>query len=221
MENKNTYYVYAHLKKTDGKCFYIGKGTRDRYKNSIGRNTHWWNTVNKYGFTPVILINNITEQKAFELESIICQQIGYKNLTNIRTEEGWGGYSMSNETKQKISKSLKGKTTNPYKGITGENHFNYGKSHSIKTRQRISESLKGKKHTTQTKNKISNSLKGKTFSKEHIRNKSKIVIQYDLKGNFIDEYYLCDIKNKIKGDISACARGKQKTAGGFIWKYKK
>lgn len=54
--------------------------------------------------------------------------------------------------------------------------------------------------------------------------KYRITLQFDLKGNFIKEW----IKAKdasialdiCASDICACCRGKQKTAKGFIWKYK-
>ena len=50
------------------------------------------------------------------------------------------------------------------------------------------------------------------------------VLQYDINGNFIAEYpgvleagEACHI---WKGGISTCLKGKQKTAGGYVWKYK-
>ena len=50
---------------------------------------------------------------------------------------------------------------------------------------------------------------------------SKPILQYDLEGNFIKECSSITEANKHhKGDIQACCRGKQKTAGGYIWKYK-
>jgi hypothetical protein len=98
------FYIYCHRKKTDGKCFYIGKGTGYRYKNIYNRNNHWKNIVNKHGFTWEILINNISEEKAFELEAEFCKQIGYENLCNINQEKGNGGWSRSEETILKLKK---------------------------------------------------------------------------------------------------------------------
>lgn len=52
----------------------------------------------------------------------------------------------------------------------------------------------------------------------------KPVLQYDLNGNFIREFTgvveageSCEI---WRGGISTCLKGKQRTAGGYIWKYK-
>ena len=99
----NIFYVYCHVKKTNGECFYIGKGKKYRHKSKGGRNKYWKNIVNKYGFESIILVNNLSEDKAFELEAIICNKIGYENLCNIRNEYGDGGWSNSQETKDKIS----------------------------------------------------------------------------------------------------------------------
>lgn len=58
------------------------------------------------------------------------------------------------------------------------------------------------------------------------RNKkySKPIIQYNLNKNIIKEYDSATIASKItsinRNCIIACCRGKQKTAGNFLWKYK-
>jgi hypothetical protein len=57
-----------------------------------------------------------------------------------------------------------------------------------------------------------------------INNKaSKIVLQYDLKGNFIKKYYSIAQAGRETGanhtHISSCCKGKRNTAGGFKWKY--
>lgn len=60
---------------------------------------------------------------------------------------------------------------------------------------------------------------------ENIRySKSKKVIQYDLNGDFIKQWNSTrEIENNLKLNhtcISDCCNGKQKTAYGYIWKYK-
>lgn len=55
------------------------------------------------------------------------------------------------------------------------------------------------------------------------RNQKKSIVQYSLDNMFIcyfDSVYEAGMKTGVdKGSISACCRGKNKTAGGFIWKY--
>lgn len=57
--------------------------------------------------------------------------------------------------------------------------------------------------------------------KEHC--KSVSVFQYDLKGNFIKEWYcIKDIERELGFDnrnISACCRHKRNMAYGYIWRY--
>ena len=85
-------------------------------------------------------------------------------------------------------------------------NINYGKRNRI-----VSEKLKGEKSVH--------------FGKKGRLNKSsKAVTQYDMNMIFIAEYesaHIADEKTGIKfQDICKCARGKRKSAGNFIWKYK-
>jgi hypothetical protein len=78
--------------------------------------------------------------------------------------------------------------------------------------------------TPEHKEKIKNALKGKDNTKAN-NSRKKIILQYDLKNNFIKEWSSqAEIYRQLKinqSDISSCCREKQKTAGGFIWKFKK
>ena len=54
--------------------------------------------------------------------------------------------------------------------------------------------------------------------------RSKSILQYDLEGNFINEWpSTMEIERQLgccNSHISACCRGKRKTAYGFKWQYK-
>lgn len=58
---------------------------------------------------------------------------------------------------------------------------------------------------------------------ESKRNKyGKIVKQYDINGNLINIMYMGDaikIKKIYYANLIKCCKGKQKTAGGYIWRY--
>lgn len=152
------------------------------------------------------------------------------------------GRKMSEETKEKIRIAH-----------TGVNNFFYGKHHDEKTRMIMSKNGKGKRKGThlseetkrkislanknkihkplslETKTKISSSNKGRIVSqetREKISLKTSIqVIQLDLGGNFIKEWYSITQAEKATGiegtHISQVCRGKRNKTGGFKWLYKK
>lgn len=99
---KGRYYTYAHRfgsGPNEGEIFYIGKGTGDRAwatNESQRSNDHWQNTYKKYGRTVEILEDNLTEEKAFELEIGWISKLGRRDLgTGLlvnKTPGGEGGF---------------------------------------------------------------------------------------------------------------------------------
>lgn len=101
-----------------------------------------------------------------------------------------------------------------------ENHPHYGKPKTEETKRKIGEANRKRYNSLsdeerETRNEIIRK------SREHLK---KPVLQYTLDGQFIREWDSClavekelGIKN---GNISSCCKGKQKTAYGYIWRYK-
>jgi len=160
------------------------------------------------------------------LESYWIEQFKVWGFDVLNKNKGGGGpINHSKETKEKISKNRKGKPS----------------SLKNKKRPEISKKLKGRKSymTPEAALKISKMLKGKSLTEEHkrkikqtrefLKNRKNTwhftpVLQYDLKGNFIKEWKsqteATKFLNKTGDGIGACCRGKQKSAYGFIWKFK-
>jgi len=131
------------------------------------------------------------------------------------------GKSPSDETRKKISESLKGRKRPPFSdetkrkmsiAQTGENHPFYGKHLSDEHKRKISDGLKGrtpwnkgkkcpkisetltgKKHSEETKKKTSESLKGRQITDEHRRKLSEA-----LKGRSYVELHGFDKAEDIK-----------------------
>lgn len=101
--------------------------------------------------------------------------------------------------------------------VMGEKHPMYGKHHSEESRKKMSASQKGKKHGAM---KESTKL---LLSKTHAKDK-KPIIQYDLHMNKIAEFDSVRSAERSLGvhssAISKCAKGRQKTSCGYIWRYK-
>jgi hypothetical protein len=151
------YYTYAYLRE-DRTPYYIGK-VKDkraykREKNDI--------KPPKDKSRIIYLKQNLTEEQAFRHEVYMIAMFGRKDLgTGIlhnRTNGGDGvsGAVVSDETKRKISETLKGIT------------------HSEESRRKMSEAHKGKTHSEESRRKISETLKGKTLSEETKRKLSEV-----------------------------------------------
>jgi len=140
--------------------------------------------------------------------------IGKKGLNCKLTKTNDKSGLLSNEIKLKISKSSKGKIF------------------SIESRQKMSQSLKGKPkpkgfgvNSKETKLKKSISSIGRIHSdktKQKISQSiSKPILQYDKKLNLLKEWNSSDeVIKELKIQPCLALKGKGKTAGGFIWKYK-
>jgi len=228
MPENNNFYVYCHRTKTDGKCFYVGKGTGNRSETTYSRNRYWYEKVKEHGFVSEILINNISEHKAFEFEAAICEQIGYNNLINIRKEKGWGGHSHSKETINKLSKPVLQYTKDG--GLVKEWPNATEAALSLnKHSAAITECCRGFRQSIYgfTWRHIDNPIHQ---DKKYIPKKDKQqknppyyhpIDQYDLEGNFIQTWpntKTASNKLNIKSSsISSCISGTYKSSGGFKW----
>ena len=168
---KNTYCVYLHVNKIDGKK-YVGQTCQipeKRWKEGKGYKgcVHFFNAIIKYGwdnFDHMIIADNLNHEEANYLETALItalktmdSEYGY-NMTSggsnkkpseearRHMSEAHLGLKLSEETRRKLSESRK------------------GKKFSEEHKRKMSEAKKGKKHTEETKRKISEAHKGKHLS---------------------------------------------------------
>lgn len=165
---KITNFVYIGITKHDG------PNIRWKYGMGYKHNPHFFNAILKYGwdnFEHIILYDNLSKEEAVDKEIELISY--YKNLNisyNITDGgDGHNGQPVSEETRNKISVSLKKTNPTPWnKGKTGV--------YSEETRKKISESQKGRiahnkgkkmgPMSEEHKKKISEANKGKnTWSK--------------------------------------------------------
>ena len=131
--------LYMHTRKSDGRIFYIGIGSKKRPYQKRDRNSHWQNTVKLHGRNVTILVENLTWERACELETIMISfygraDLGLGPLVNW-TSGGEGAKNPSEATRKKISDRTKGENNpmfgkygelNPMFGKCGELHPSYG-----------------------------------------------------------------------------------------------
>lgn len=124
--------------------------------------------------------------------------LGINGLNLILTKTNSKSGKLSREVCEKKSKSMKGK------------FIRRGVILSENTKQLMSLAAEGKSKPW---------LKGRKCPKPN-----KIILQYDLQGNFIKEWESAKVAsgslNKTKSNITAVANGSKKIAYNFKWKYK-
>lgn len=205
---KKQFCVYMHINKINNKIYIgiTGRKAEQRW-GSNGSNystqTHFWNAIQKYGwnnFEHIVLLDDLTKEEACKIEVLLIALLNTQN-PNYGYNVSFGGdgvtlgLQMSDETKKKISESLKGRKA-----------WNKG----IKMPPR--------------KTGVDNTHDRKaTVKKRKNSPRAKKIIQYDLDGNFIrtwDSITEASVATNIHHScIVDCCKGKQKTSGGFIWSY--
>lgn len=129
-------------------------------------------------------------------------QTGKKLTLEWKANISAGKQNISEETRQKLSKALKGRPS-PNKGI----------SMSEEQKIKIGKANKGREFSAEIKLKMRETSTSK-----------KTVIQYDLNLNIISAYSSTMEAQRTTGiassNISACCKGRLKTSGGFLWRYK-
>ena len=151
-------------------------------------------------------------------------------LSKINTGENNPNYGnkWSDKQRKKMSESRKGKNWEEL----------YGKKKSDEMKKEAAERKKGSTQSDETKEKIrksnigdKNPAYGKGDRQRGDKNPMygkpakhrRVVIQFDKQGNLIKEY---DFINQVvecgfnAGNVAMAAKGKLKSAGGYIWKYK-
>lgn len=169
----DSYSVYKHTF-PNGKV-YIGitkRGVKSRWRNGLGykKNKLMYKAINKYGWQNILhetLFENLTkaeaENKEIELISFLKSndpRFGY----NINNGGNCCG-THSKETREKISKALKGKQNCLGREISKE-HLEKMKQGFLKSIENGTYMLKRGGHSQKTKDLISSKLKGKKKSEE-------------------------------------------------------
>jgi group I intron endonuclease len=226
---------------------YIGQSTNieNRWKmykrKSCIKQPKLYNSLKKYGIKnhqfEIIEECNLEHLNEREIYWGLKYDVLNKNGLNLKLGDAKG--LCSKETKEKMKIAATGKKwSNETKikfNISKTNHPMYNNDWKNKIREankgrkilwadKISNSLKGKIgnfigrfHSSKTKQNMSEYRK-KYYNNNH---KKIQILQYNLEGKFIQEWNsIAEAKKEHKGDISACIRGKQKTANGYIWKIK-
>lgn len=206
-----------YIKTSPAGLQYLGKYTQKKGRtvySYLGSGKRWRNHLNLHGYRAKD-IKTVILLETSNKEELIEKGIYYSKLYNIVESNEWANLRVENGDG---GSTTKGKvwTTN---GIVDE----YVYPDEIQEGYILGRSLnKGKKcpeHSVR--------MKGKFVGRERPQGSGKPVVpvyQIDkITGKVINTYNSQSEAAKTLGirasDISACCRGRQKAAGGFIWKF--
>lgn len=247
-------FVYRHIRLDTNQPFYIGIGKDERYyfraTKKSQRNIHWKRIVDKTDYRVEILMDDITYDEAKEKEIEFIKLYGRINLSNgplcNMTDGGEGnlGYIVTEETRKKLSNSIKEWHKNrvksekeiesfrkTVKALQNDPDFIRKRNEGVRNSEKLKayyasrRGLPGVKHTEESKLKMSLARIGKKVAKEFVDKRSKKITQKTLSGEFIK---IWDSARQIQrelglsqGNISRCCNGEYKKASGYKWEYYK
>jgi group I intron endonuclease len=233
--DEKIYYVYRHTA-PNGKV-YIGitsQNPKQRFKGGHGywHNKYFSRAISLYGWDNIkhdILKTGLTREQAIVTEKALIAEYdsaNYRNGYNLMT----GGDGVGRHTQETIEYLRKINTGRFWTEEHRELHRQKMTGHTLsaESREKISQKrmgkmnpFYGKKHTEETKRKIRENAP-RPLGEKSVN--AKGVIQYDTGGNKINAYGAISTaakENNIPNpyNISACCRGKLKTAYGYVWRY--
>lgn len=188
--------IYKTTNLINGK-FYVGQDSNNN-PEYYGSGTAFKLALKKYGkenFSKEILEVCSTQEQLNEREKYWIKETRAIELGYNLAEGGFGVSNMSDEIKQKISKSKKGKKLSE-EARKNMSKANKGRKHTEETKRKLSEINKGRKPTLEQLKKISESLKGRKLSEEH---KRKIGDRF--RGKPLSEQHRKKISEANKGKI--------------------
>lgn len=187
------YYVYIWYLEDSKEVFYVGKGSGNRVTSMKDRNPHFRHIRNKCkcGYKIVRYFDN--EEEAYDYELKLGKEYKAKGQAWCCYVLGKTDKFLSNETKKKIAKTLKGNTPwNKGKHISEEQKeklrlAHLGRKQSEDTRKRRSIALMGHKVSKDVRRRISeskigenNPMFGKRQSEETIRKRVAKMIGHEV-----------------------------------------
>lgn len=218
------YVVYMHEHRESGKKYIGITGMKPEYRWNNGKgysSGYFRNAIDKHGwdaFRHELLYTGLTKEGACKLEcELIAKyktndpEFGYNCSTGGEMTALGAHWTLGEETKRKMCKP---KSEEHRKHISEARKGRQCKPLSEDHKRKISEAEKGRKLTEEHKAKLSGANNPN----------SKRVGMYDMNtGKLYAEWdCTCQAAKEMgisQQNISACCRGKRKTAGGWIWNY--
>lgn len=182
-----------------------------------------------YAFMIMCTVNQKQSRKISSSQYDLAKKLISENCRGVNAS--FYGKKLSKETKENISKRMKG-DKNPSRKFGAWNKGLKTGPQSEETKQKRADSIRGQKRSKESKKKMSLSAKGKIKSEIHKKNlsssadKQKLSVnQFDKNGILINTFESISNAAKLTGfsksQIADCAKGARnvKSVRGYVFKY--
>lgn len=205
------FYIYEHVRQSDGRVFYVGKGSRHRLRVTQHRNPHWAAVARKHGWDARVVFSTDDEELAFlaECELIRKRRDDGSPLTNMTDGgEGLVGYKFPKDVAFRRVRERIGKpnlaASLALKGVPK----------TADHRRKLSEAKKGSRHTPESRRKMSAARRGRCSSmkgKVH-RPESKAAISAAVAGEnnpFFGRKHTQESRQKMSESLTGMVRSEE------------
>lgn len=195
------------------RCFYVGKGLRNRPHSYASRNRKWHNVVRRYGLNVEVCVEFLTNDEAssWEIEQIVNEHtfctkdnLGC-NLT--KGGEGTSGWKHPDYVRKKLSIAKKLRSA-PSQSTRSKLAVAF-QQRSKELREKFVYAFRGQHHTAESKSKIAQTKHKRIISTD--RNGQERIFESMLEASCVTGIHY--------SNISGCCLGNRKSAGGFYWRY--
>lgn len=209
---------------------YIGQSVniekrQQQYESGINykNQTKLRNSLVKYGFATHIF--EVIQE--CDVEELNMQERYWQDHYGVLSQRGLNcRLTQTNDKSGRLSEQTKSRIS---KANSGVNAGFYGRNHTEEAKSRIRQASLGRRHTEEAKKYMSEIKKGYKKSQEHVKaiaeKKKKPILQYTKDSKPIREWNSVKEAGEAlginRGNISSCLTGTFKSAGGYMWKYKK
>ena len=229
------YCVYKHTA-PNGKV-YIGitsQSIKNRFRNGKGysHNDHFRRAIEQYSWKQIcheVLIDGCGREQAMKEEARLIKLYHADDPLNgynlMSGDGGFGGHSPETIRKLQLINTGKKRTAESIEkqrqSILGHTLSESSKEKLRTQRMGTQNPMYGKKHTKESIMKIKSNAVVRSGGQSNL---AKQVDKYDLRGNYICTYEAITTAANENGipspyNISASINGRQKTCGGYIWRY--
>lgn len=229
-----TYTVYKHVNKTNGKV-YIGITGNDvrvrwQYGNGYRRSPHFYSAIKKYGwngFDHIVIRSGLSEEAACIAERKLIKRYDSRNPLygyNVSSGgEAGGSHRPTEESKNKIREAVIKAWSDPQLRLEQSLRLK-GVPKSEQMKKRLGDSRRGESRSEEQKAKISATLKKYYSDPKNRKKDSDSHVKYPVRcvetGKIYSSSHDAHRDTGLpQGNIYACCLGKRHRVGGLHWEF--